>query len=114
MTIKTKTGLTTMDFSEFAAIEYKHELFDTDAQELLLISFKGGFMGPTLLMETKEAALTIMSLFEAHLLSDTANLSENTKEPRSYIDGFKAGCEYTLKLPNLPQECGRVQVDLLA
>lgn len=108
MIFKTENGAISINLEDVAIADYrKNEYNNKVNHELGLLVRSGGFYHVAH-MDTEEDALKVVSIIDKkNAETETENLFssnalvgrvEMAEKPKTYIDGFKDGCEYTLML----------------
>ena len=103
MKIQTKDGFFFVDVNEVSSVDIRKNTYGDNTSYDIMVTLKGNPLNMVYTMENwkdaLEAAETLARSLSGGVKSDAPRHPvEVQKQTNDYIDGFKAGCEYTLKL----------------
>jgi len=100
--IDTKDGIVAIDVDKISYIRSRKKPYSDDQYEVI-ININGGF-GDNFefgnIEESNEFVRKITRLMDDKTSISKTDIGVEVSQPKTYIDGFKDGCEYTLKLQN--------------
>ena len=94
MKLITKDGIAIIDINSILMAEYNKREYNNVISHELNIIFDKNHMNYMLKMKSEIDAKEFIDTVE----NKEGDSSVNMESPKTYIDGFKDGCEYTLKL----------------
>jgi len=100
--IDTKDGIVAIDVDKISYIRSRKRPYSDDQYEVI-ISMNGGYGDNFEFNNIEESNEFVRKITQ--LMNDKASISRTDdgiemSAPKTYIDGFKDGCEYTLRLQN--------------
>lgn len=101
--IDTNDGIVSIDVDKISYIRSRKQPYGDSNKYEVIININGGYGDNFEFENTEEANEFVRKITK--LMEDKTSISKTdsrieVSQPKTYIDGFKDGCEYTLKLKN--------------